>query len=126
MTANSRFFLVVFFFLYQTCLPQSGFLKTYPGLACKTTPVLQTSPDGGFVVCFGDYRAASVVTYLHKYNECGALQWSKEFSGLVPGDMIVSRTGNIFITNSYGTPQIAKLDALGNLLWCKAYNPGAY
>lgn len=94
-------------------------------MPCMTIPVVHSTPDGGFVVCSGQYQS-NVATHLQKFNKCGVLQWTREYPGIDPGDMVVGRRGNIFLCNMYGWPQIAKLDSLGNMLWHQTYNSGGY
>jgi gliding motility-associated-like protein len=124
-----RKILITFFCLAGlTSTAQPRFYRTFsaPGISLGYELKAIATADGGWITG-GD---ASNKIVIFKYDKCGILEWCRLYTGsedLNALDIVVSRSGGCAITGYAGPypyncdPFLLRIDAAGNVKYCKKY-----
>jgi gliding motility-associated-like protein len=96
--------------------------KLSPAITGYEVKVFAT-PDGGWIT-----GGTSSGVKLIKYDKCGQIQWSKHYTASIDFvDLVASKFGGYFVTGYSGSIPFAadtyllKLDANGNVVFCREY-----
>lgn len=105
---------------------QSRFYKNISGLSIPYQVNVEATSDGGWITGGTSFDGVKLI----KFGKCGNMEWSKYYT--CPAtinclELIVSKFGGYAIAGYYGSdpfnadPYLLKLDANGNVIFCKQF-----
>jgi hypothetical protein len=119
-------FFILFLFVGSVSCAQSRFYKRLNGVNCTYEMKVEATPDGGWIT--SGFNSGSIS--LLRYDKCGILQWSKNYTSTAAlnfADLVVSKYGGFAVAGYFGLTSNAdiyllRLDANGNIKYCKEYS----
>jgi len=124
--------LVTFFLfvsLFSSAVAGEPFIRSVHDADAGSALRIVSTPDQGWAVFF-------LATFkLYKFNSCGTLEWSRQYhvppTTWTSNDFIQTQSGGFAFSTripngSVSIPFVTKLDANGNIVWCKTYGEPQY
>lgn len=114
MKAKFTFYVVVLMACFSSALGQSG--MPYLNASAGNTNATLRGPDSSMYYLDG--------SKLLKMDKNKAIQWSKDYNGVIFSALLLSKTGSLFFLAG---EKVGKLNAAtGNMVWVKSYPGYAY
>ena len=105
--------------------------KNFDSVTLASSPSLQQTSDGGYIIALSDMNTPSCPTVIFKFDSTGNIQWQKAYVGINSINIKQTSDGGYVVAGigAYLNPDTAsstdfgilKLDKDGNIEWQKTY-----